>query len=115
MQRISYHNDMRLADVIAQERKRRGWSRQQLAAKAHVSPATISRLESGDRFGRTKTIADVTSALGIDPVTVGRIVRQQEAEDQETQYVDLSKIPAERRPMAKRMIDAILRQMEERE
>ncbi|MHB1131758.1 MAG: helix-turn-helix domain-containing protein [Chloroflexota bacterium] len=104
---------MQLRDWVTQERKKRGWSKKRLAEEAKVSASVITRLENGERLGHAVTIARVTNVLGMDPAAVERSLRQEHEEERETQYVDLSKIPIERRPLARDIIDAVVRRLEE--
>lgn len=103
---------VRLADLIATERRKRGWSKSELARQARVDPSTISRLEKGQFLGRSDTIARIGSALGIDPRKLDAVLREEE-EEQEIQAINLSKVPPERRPFVRRMIEAVVREAEQ--
>jgi transcriptional regulator with XRE-family HTH domain len=57
---------------VAQERKQRGWSVQQMAGKCGVSRGTIARLEAGERGCMLDAAILIAAALGIplDGLTV---------------------------------------------
>lgn len=65
---------MKLGEIIHFERDRRGWSQEELARRAKVSSASVSRIESGNRGGRGDTIMMITAALGINPEHVQKIL-----------------------------------------
>lgn len=46
-------------------REKRGWSQSELARRARVTPATVSRIESGARGGDIETLALIALALGV--------------------------------------------------
>jgi transcriptional regulator with XRE-family HTH domain len=50
--------------ALTRLREERGWNRRELARAAGVDPATITRLERGDRDPRAVTVARVAMALG---------------------------------------------------
>lgn len=56
-----YLNSLRLA------RELRGWSQRELADRAGLKQAQISRLESGKREPRLSTVRALADALGVDP------------------------------------------------
>lgn len=87
----------------------------ELARQAGVDVGSISRLESGKQAGQAGTIARITAALGLDPDRVQSLLRAEElkAEANETQYIDLSKVPERDRPRLRRAIDAMVRQWEQ--
>lgn len=49
---------------IRQARQARGWSQEELGARANVSRPTIARIERGDDVS-TATLVKVASALGL--------------------------------------------------
>jgi transcriptional regulator with XRE-family HTH domain len=51
-------------EALTRLREERGWTRRELAAAAGVDPATITRLERGDRDPRAITVALIAIALG---------------------------------------------------
>lgn len=55
-----YLNSLRLA------RELRGWSQRELADRAGLKQAQISRLESGKREPRLSTVRALADALGVD-------------------------------------------------
>jgi transcriptional regulator with XRE-family HTH domain len=54
-----------IADSLRQERARAGLTLQQLAERADLSPAHLSRLESGDRQPSVAALITLSRALGI--------------------------------------------------
>ena len=61
-----------MADELAQvgsrlraARQARGWTLETLAGRAHVSPSTLSRLESGKRQATLELLLPLTRCLGI--------------------------------------------------
>jgi len=74
---------MNLGELVETERERLGLTGRELARRADVSPAVISRLESGHRLGRIDTIMRITAALGLDPKVVERLLAGQEIEAHE--------------------------------
>ena len=102
---------MRLADLIRDERNKRGWSQSELARRAGVSPSVVNRLESGKRVGHADTIARVAAALGLNPNTVQSVLSEEE-ESLEIQYVDLSKVPEGERKALRRAIEALVREFQ---
>ena len=65
------HNTLRIVNELEAMRQARGWTQEELAAKACVSRMTVSRVESG--FDpRLSTVWDLTRALGLELVLVPR-------------------------------------------
>lgn len=87
-QHVYYDVGMKIAELVKKERERLGWSARKLAEKAGVSPSTITRIEAGQRIGRSDTIAAIAQVLGIDP----RLVQGAVSGDEEVAY------PPERTP-----------------
>lgn len=58
---------MRSASRLYQLRSARGWSLEELAARAGVSARTIYNAEVGDRCPQRATRSVLASALGCDP------------------------------------------------
>lgn len=54
---------MEIGELIQQARERRGWTRSELAAKAGISAASITRIETGERTGYAETIARIARSL----------------------------------------------------
>ena len=102
---------MRLADLVQDERSRRGWSRKELARRAGVHPSVITRLEGGTRLGRADTVARVVNALGIDAVVAQDCLCEQQ-EDREVQRIDLGRVPLNERQALRRAINALVREFE---
>jgi transcriptional regulator with XRE-family HTH domain len=48
-------------------REEKTWSRQMLGRKAGISPATVAKLENGDRRPKPATLAAICDALGCEP------------------------------------------------
>jgi transcriptional regulator with XRE-family HTH domain len=111
MQNSGYTLVVRLADLIATERQKRGWSKSELARRARVDPSTVTRLERGEFIGRGDTIARIRSALGIDPSVLDAVLRE-EQEEREIQYTDLSRVPKKNRAALRRAIEALVREFE---
>lgn len=59
--------------TIKAARMRRGWTQEQLAAAAGVSPTTVRAIEK-DRFARPSRLVEVADALGLDPRQFGEEV-----------------------------------------
>ena len=59
-----------VALLVAQARYRKGWSRNQLAGAAHVSPDTVKDLESGKVSTKLDTFLRIIGALDVDVITV---------------------------------------------
>ncbi len=73
-QRATYDRGMKIAELIRQERERRGWSARKLAAKAEVDPAAISKIENGQQIGHAITLAKIAQALDINPSLLQGVV-----------------------------------------
>jgi transcriptional regulator with XRE-family HTH domain len=56
-----------MSNRIRQQRERRGWSQEQLAAAAGTSPQTVSRLETGARQITERWLNRLSVALGCAP------------------------------------------------
>lgn len=56
---------MEIGELIQAARERRGWTRSDLAAHAGISPASVTRIETGERTGNAETIARIARALNI--------------------------------------------------
>ena len=60
-----------MGERLAQARKRKVWSQEELATAAGVPVVTISRIETGyTEAPRPSTIRKLASALGVDPAWV---------------------------------------------
>lgn len=105
---------MRLADLIREERERLGWSQAKLSRESGISPATISRLETGETLGRGDTIARLAGVLGIPAPTVQAALTEQE-DRADLQLSDLSKVPPGDRPRVRRLITELVRSFEEKD
>lgn len=97
---------MEIRDLIRAARERRGWRKAELARRAEVSEATITRIESGTRTGAAHTIAKIARALELDLVVLNaqlagvNPVLGQEVSDDCYARLDLTAIPPENREMA---------------
>ena len=110
VQAPTYTLVVRLADLIRDEREKRGWNKRRLAKEAGVDPSTITRIENGETMtGRGGTSAKIAKALGIPAPVLDAAIREAE-EESEVQYIDLSGIPSERRRDLRRYIDALVRE-----
>jgi transcriptional regulator with XRE-family HTH domain len=58
---------MTLGQQVRSLRNDRGLSQEQLAAKANVTHATVSRIERGAHEGTMRTIRKLAKALGVKP------------------------------------------------
>jgi transcriptional regulator with XRE-family HTH domain len=65
---------VKLAELIRQERERRGWSVRKLAGRASVDPSAVSRIENGKQIGHAETLARIAQALEIDPALIQGVV-----------------------------------------
>jgi len=54
----------------------RGWSRNDLAHRADVSPSTIQRLEAGDHHTEASVLARVAAAFGGTPHRLRQVGRE---------------------------------------
>jgi transcriptional regulator with XRE-family HTH domain len=54
-----------LGQRVAQARRDRGWSQEQLAEAIDIQPVTVSRWETGHRALSISTLARITDALGV--------------------------------------------------
>ena len=52
-------------------RERRGLTVRDLAGKAGVAPATVSRIETGQREGSLPTLAKIAAVLEVEPELIG--------------------------------------------
>jgi transcriptional regulator with XRE-family HTH domain/uncharacterized cupin superfamily protein len=59
-----------LGERIRAERKRRGWTLQELAAKVEVSPASLSAIENDKAILDLDRLVAITQALGVTPHVV---------------------------------------------
>ena len=57
----------RLGKVLAVLRTHRGWTKRELARRAGVGEAVLSRYETGERQPRMTTLAAILEALGAVP------------------------------------------------
>ena len=62
---------MRVGKIIKQERTQRGWSQADLGRMLHISKASISRWESGEREPGLDALSRIAAVmeLGIDALT----------------------------------------------
>ena len=115
-QRMAYNEAMELSELVRIEREKRRWSKAELARRAGVSKSVITRLEKGERVGLADTVVKVTAALGIPSELASRVLRgapiDVAPEDEETQLVDLTRVPPEDRPALRRAIAALVREWE---
>ena len=52
---------------LTTERTRRGWSRSELARRAHMNPTTVSLIESGRLVPYPGQLQKLADALGLPP------------------------------------------------
>ncbi len=57
-----------LGQRIAERRKQKGLTQEELAAKANINVRTIQRIEAGEVDPRTYTIQEIARVLDIDPL-----------------------------------------------
>ena len=110
-QHYGYHDLVRLAELIKEEREKRHWSQRQLAARAGVDPSAVSRIERGLQIGHADTLVKIAAALGIPPSVLHTALRE-EGMELEIQQIDLSKVPPSERPTLRRAIEALVRAWE---
>lgn len=55
----------KFGDTLRELRESKGYSKFQLAKKAHISPSEEAELEEGKRFPRATTIGKLSEALGV--------------------------------------------------
>jgi transcriptional regulator with XRE-family HTH domain len=105
---------MKLGEFIVQERKRAGLEQKDLAKLAGVSAATVNRIEKGLTLGGADTVARIGEVLGIDPRVIHALILEREiaglSEKDEIQSINLKRVKAERRPLLRRQIDALVRE-----
>lgn len=108
---------MKLAELVRQERQRRGWSKADLAREADVSRSVITNMESGKRLGRADTVAKICQVLGIDPAEAQAVLSSETDSDEarDLQLTDLSKVPPNDRAKLRRAIIELVRSFEEDE
>ncbi|GAB7045266.1 helix-turn-helix domain-containing protein [Catenuloplanes indicus] len=74
--------DLELTDVVRQRvrglRQARGWSLDALAARCHISPSTLSRIETGHRRIDLEQLVALARALG---TTIDHLVEPVDDED----------------------------------
>lgn len=56
---------MELKDILVQERKKRGWSQEELAARVQVSRQAVSKWETGDALPDLPKLLALADALGL--------------------------------------------------
>lgn len=56
---------MELKDILVQERKKRGWSQEELASKVQVSRQAVSKWETGDALPDLGKLLALADALGL--------------------------------------------------
>ena len=56
---------MELKDILVQERKKRGWSQEELAARVQVSRQAVSKWETGDALPDLGKLLALADALGL--------------------------------------------------
>lgn len=56
---------MELQDILVRERKRRGWSQEELAARVRVSRQAVSKWETGDALPDLPKLLALADALGL--------------------------------------------------
>ena len=54
---------MELQDILVRERKRRGWSQEELAARVRVSRQAVSKWETGDALPDLPKLLALADAL----------------------------------------------------
>ena len=54
---------MELKDILVQERKKRGWSQEELAARVQVSRQAVSKWETGDALPDLPKLLALADAL----------------------------------------------------
>jgi transcriptional regulator with XRE-family HTH domain len=57
----------RLGERLKALRKAKGWTQQELADKAGLTPAFLSYLENGSRSGSLESLLKLAEALGTEP------------------------------------------------
>lgn len=57
----------RVAANLRRARQGRGWSQEELAARAQISQTYTSQIESGQRAVSVDTVEKLSDALGLDP------------------------------------------------
>lgn len=57
----------RIGKRVAQARKERGFTQEQLAETVGIEPVSLSRLETGDRAMSLSTLTKIAQAIGVKP------------------------------------------------
>ena len=60
----------RFIDYVQGEMDTRGWTRAELARRAHVDPSTITRLLNGERAPTVDVVGAIATALKEPPLTL---------------------------------------------
>lgn len=77
---------------VAQARKDRGFTQEQLAEAIGIEPVTLSRLETGDRALRLSTLSSIATVIGIpvgDLLDVARTLPPAEHGPEEAELIRL--------------------------
>ena len=92
---------------VAQARRDRGWSQEQLSEAISIEPVTMSRWETGDRALSLSTLKAISDALGVslgDLLDVGRSVPEPEHAPDEAEILRLYRgLPASKRDIVLRL------------
>jgi transcriptional regulator with XRE-family HTH domain len=112
MQRLAYTSLMRLPNLIKRTRQEKKISVREVARRIGVSAGTVSRWESGENIPSGDNLAQLGVVLGIDPRVLNAAAREEEAES-DILGVDIRKVPKDRRPALKRLIDTAVQSFEE--
>lgn len=63
----SFDTNRKISRLLAQERKKKGFTQAELAAKLKKPQSFVSKVESGQRKLMAADIVDICKALGIKP------------------------------------------------
>lgn len=64
---------MEIGDWLLEEMEKRGWTQAELARRAEIADATLSRIISGTRQAGPEAALSIARALGESPITVYRL------------------------------------------
>ena len=93
---------------VAQARRDRGWSQEQLAEAIDIQPTTLSRLETADRAISLSTLGRIAEALGVGLGDLLDVKRELPAVDHTPEHAELlrlfDKLPKSRRDLVLKLV-----------
>ena len=77
---------------VAQARKDRGWTQEQLAEAVGIEPVTLSRLETGDRALSLSTLSNISKVLDMGIGDLLDVERELPAPENSPEEVELLRL-----------------------